>query len=805
MKLLRAFFLFLCAAAALPAQTPAKPNFLIILADDLGFSDTGSYGGEIETPNLDRLAANGLRFTQFYNTARCWPSRTALMTGYYPQQVRADPPSGRLPEWTRTLPQILKPLGYRCYHSGKWHVPGAPQPVKDAGFDRSFRLEDYDRNFNPKRTFLDDVLQPPVQPGSGFYSTVAYADHAIRCLKEHAVQFAGQPFFSYLAFTVPHFPLQALPKDIAKYRGRYQKGWDVFRTERFRRQKEMGIVDGVLSPMEPDIIAPSGTAEQLRLIGSGEIRQAFAWDSLTNEQRDLQAAKLAIHAAMVDRMDQEIGRVIEQIKAMGALEDTLILFLSDNGASAEMLVRGDGNDFAAAPGSAGSFLCLGPGGSTVCNTPFRRHKIWVHEGGIATPLIVHWPHGIKDRGALRHDPGHLIDLLPTLAELAGGSNAVVAGAPVLPGRSLVPALSRDGGIARDFLFFHHSGNRALRVGAWKIVSSGEGKNQWELYDLKNDRTETKDLATAQPDKVREMAARWQQLQDQFVQQAGPAPAELGKKEEPASVPFPFFAMDTAIRGTPEEVATTLADLGYAGLGGSGYKVAPMLKALEAKRLKLFNVYLTISLDSATAALTPEMKQLMDDLKDHGSALWLSISQVNKDGRKFPVSSPDGDEVAVTRLRELADYADPRGVKLALYPHIGAWIERCDDAMRVANKAGRPSIGATFNLCHFLKVEGDRDPLPVLKTALPRLFFVTINGADRGDTKQLGWDSLIQTLDRGDYNTVGFLQKLRAAGYTGPVGFQGYAIPGEPRENLARTIDAWRKITGTPLQTPDTGK
>jgi arylsulfatase A-like enzyme len=521
MKLLRAIFLLLCAATALRAETRAKPNFLIILADDLGFSDTGCYGGEIKTPNLDRLAANGLRFTQFYNTARCWPSRTALMTGYYPQQVRADPPSGRLPEWTRTLPQILKPLGYHCYHSGKWHVPGAPQPVKDAGFDRSFRLEDYDRNFNPKRTFLDDVLQPPVPPGSGFYSTVAYADHAIRCLKEHAAQLAGQPFFSYLAFTVPHFPLQALPKDIAKYKGRYNGGWDLLRAERFRRQKEMGIVNGVLSPIEPDLIAPSGTAEQLGLIGPGEIRQAFAWGSLTDEQRDLQATKLAIHAAMVDRMDQEIGRVVEQIKAMNALEDTLILFLSDNGASAEMLVRGDGNDLAAAPGSAGSFLCLGPGGSTVCNTPFRRHKIWVHEGGISTPLIVHWPRGITDRGTLRRDPGHLIDLMPTLAELAGGTLSATRGAPALPGHSLVPDFAKDGNIARDSLFFHHSGNRALRVGDWKIVSAADGGDQWELYDLKTDRTETKNLAVSQPEKTREMAARWQKLEDEFVKQAGP--------------------------------------------------------------------------------------------------------------------------------------------------------------------------------------------------------------------------------------------------------------------------------------------
>ncbi len=786
MKFLCAFLLFICTAATLEAEA-AKPNFLIILADDLGFSDTGCYGGEIETPNLDRLAANGLRFTQFYNTARCWPSRSSLMTGYYPQQVRADPPAGRHPEWAKTLPQLLKPLGYRCYHSGKWHIPGAPRPVKDGGFDHSLQLEDHDRNFNPRKILLDDVVQPPVAPGSGFYTTIAFADHAIRCLKDHAAQYAGQPFFSYLAFTVPHFPLQALPEDIAKYRERYQKGWDVLRADRFRRQQETGLVSGVLSAPEPDIVAPSGTAAQAALIGPGEIRQALAWQSLTDAQRELQATKLAIHAAMVDRMDRELGRVIDQIKTMGALENTVILFLSDNGASAELLVRGDGHDPGAAAGSAGSFLCLGPGGSTVCNTPFRRHKIWVHEGGISTPLIVHWPRGIKDRGALRHDPGHLIDLLPTLVELAGGSPSAATNGPPLPGKSLVPAFAKDGSVTHDVLFFHHTGNRALRAGDWKIVSAENNNNAWELYDLKNDRAETKNLAAVHPDKVRDMAARWQQLQDQFVQQAGPAAAS------PKKDPFPFFAMDTAIRGTPEEIAATLADLGYAGLGGSGYKIAPMLKALEARKLKLFNVYLTVSLDSAVSALTPEMKQLMDDLKGHDSALWLSISQVNKVGVKVPVSSADGDEVAVNRLRELADYAGPRGVKLALYPHAGAWIERCEDAVRVANKADRPSIGTTFNLCHFLKVEGDRDPLPVLKNALPHLFFVTFNGADGGDTKQLGWDRLIQTLDHGNYDAAAFLQKLRAAGYTGPVGFQGYAIPGDARDNLRRTMEAWRKI------------
>jgi arylsulfatase A-like enzyme len=514
----------LCVAIAAGAQPAAKPNFLIILADDLGFSDTGCYGGEIETPNLDRLAANGLRFTQFYNTARCWPSRTAVMTGYYPQQVRADPPSGRLPNWARTLPHVLKPQGYRCYHSGKWHVPGAPKPVGDAGFDRSYQIEDHNRNFNPRQLVEDDKPLPAVHPGTGYYTTTAFADHTIRCLKDHAAQHAGQPFFAYIAFTAPHFPLHALPEDIARYRERYKKGWDALRAERFDRMKKSGIATGELSPLEPDIIAPSGNESDAALIGPGEIRRARPWDSLTDAQRELQATKMAIHAAMVDRMDREIGRVIGELNAMGALENTVIFFLSDNGASAELLVRGDGHDPNAPSGSAASFLCLGPGGSTLCNTPFRRHKIWVHEGGIATPLIVHWPAGIADRGALRHDVGHVIDFLPTLLELAGASPDKIEGSPPLPGNSLAPAFSKDGSVTRDFLYFHHSGNRALRAGDWKLVSAKSGNDQWELYDLKSDRSEWHNLAGAHPDKVLDMAARWQKLQDEFVRQAGQAPS-----------------------------------------------------------------------------------------------------------------------------------------------------------------------------------------------------------------------------------------------------------------------------------------
>ncbi len=517
-----------------------RPNILIILADDLGFSDLGCYGSEIATPNLDRLANNGLRFTQFYNTARCWPTRGALMTGYYPQQVRMDPPKGLFAEWTRTLPQYLQPLGYRSYHSGKWHVHGAPKAVADAGFDHSYYLGDHNHNFAPQQHLEDDQPLPPVKPGSGYYTTTAIAEHAISYLKEHAAKHPNEPFFSYVAFTVPHFPLQAPAEDIARYRDTYQAGWPAIREARYRRQKEMGIINCALSEPEPEITAPSGTAADLEILGPGETRHAVLWESLTAGQKTFQATKEAIHAAMVDRMDQEIGRVINQVKAMGALDNTVIFFFSDNGASAEIMVRGDGHDRSAPPGSAASYLCLGPGGSTVANTPFRRHKIWVHEGGISTPLIVHWPKGIAARGELRHDVGHVIDFVPTLLELAGGQAGDTwhgAKVPPLPGRSLVPAFAKDGAVKRDFLFFSHSGNHALRVGDWKLVSANDNADAWELYNLATDRAESSNLAAKQPGRVKEMAARWQALDTGFSRLADTglpkdtAPKKKGAKKK----------------------------------------------------------------------------------------------------------------------------------------------------------------------------------------------------------------------------------------------------------------------------------
>ena len=520
------FLPILCLLIALAtpvhaADTPRKPNILLILADDMGFSDLGCYGGEISTPNLDKLAAGGLRFTQFYNTSRCWPSRAAILTGYYAQQVRRDTVpgvksggNGVRPPWALLLPEMLKPLGYRSYHSGKWHMDG--KPLK-SGFDHSYDLEDHNHNFAPQSILEDDQKLPPVKPGSGYYTTTAFADHAIKCLKDHAEKYPDKPFFQYLAFTVPHFPLQAPPEDIARYKDKYLKGWDLTRGERWRRMTKMGIVQTTLSPLEREVGPPYDFPEDVRKLGPGEVNRPLPWVDLTQQQREFQAAKMSIHAAMIDRMDQEIGRVLDQVRAMGAMENTLVLFLSDNGASAEMMVRGDGNDPAAPPGSAASFLCLGPGWSSTANTPFRRHKTWVHEGGIATPLIVHWPAGFAARGELRDNPGHIIDLVPTLLEAAGGAAPeTFDGKPVpqRPGRSLVPVFTKDHTVSHEYLWWMHEKNRALRVGDWKIVAAG-AKSPWELYDLRTDRAESNDLASQQPEKVHEMEQIWKAHTDEF--------------------------------------------------------------------------------------------------------------------------------------------------------------------------------------------------------------------------------------------------------------------------------------------------
>ena len=503
------------------SATKRRPNVMLVVMDDMGFSDPGCYGGEVETPNIDGLAQNGLRFTQFYNTGRCWPSRSCMLTGYYAQQICMDPPDQEAhycPSWQRLMPHYLRPLGYRSYHSGKWHIFNVQEPEEVGKFEISWgtEIEQGRHFFGPE--------------GSKQFSSTAITDHALECLRDHEANHAGTPFFHYVCYTAPHFPVQAEQEDIEKYLDRYDEGWDVMREQRWQRLREMGIVDCPLSEREPDVRAPWYREEYGERYGPGEVEYAVAWDSLTDEDRRFQATKMAIHAAMVDRTDREIGRLLDQLRHMGELDDTLVLFLSDNGASAEIMIRAGGHDPGAPPGSEATHLCLGPGWSTCSNSPFRRHKIWVHEGGVATPLVASWPNGIEARGELRHDMGHCVDFLPTILELAGQDPDDIPlpeGAPPLPGTSLVPTLAGDGAVERPYLYFHHSGNRALRAGDWKIVSAsdsgpvGSMDDPWALYDLSTDRSEMVDLSEEEPDRCREMRDLWYECEETYRAQGNP--------------------------------------------------------------------------------------------------------------------------------------------------------------------------------------------------------------------------------------------------------------------------------------------
>jgi arylsulfatase len=311
--------------------------------------------------------------------------------------------------------------------------------------------------------------------------------------------------------------LQALPEDIERYRGKYRRGWEEIRQERWQKMNSLGIAGGTLSNVERDLGPPWEHPEAIKALGPGEFDRPLPWTVLDEVQQDFQATKMAIHAAMIDRIDREVGRVLEQLRAMKAFDNTLILFLSDNGASAEIMVRDDGHDPNAAPGSAATHLCLGPGWSTTSNTPFRRHKVWVHEGGISTPLIAHWPQGISKHNELRRNPGHVIDIVPTVLEVAGGrpfENWDGKPVPNAPGKSLVPAFTSDNTVSHDYFWWFHVENRAIRIGDWKLVASGND-SPWELYDLKTDRAESNNLAKTQPAKATELEQAWNQHLKEF--------------------------------------------------------------------------------------------------------------------------------------------------------------------------------------------------------------------------------------------------------------------------------------------------
>jgi arylsulfatase len=512
----------LAAAALAPATLPAapdRPNIIVILSDDVGYSDLGCYGGEIATPNLDSLAAGGLRFTQFYNTARCCPTRASLLTGLYPHQAgvgymtdRADySAKAMINEWyagdlrpdTATIAEVLRGAGYGTYAVGKWHVAkhieeGESQhnwPLQ-RGFDRYYGVIPGASNyFTPAHLSRDNARvkfdADPEYPVKDYFLTDAFSDHAVRFVTEHHQRRGDQPFFLYLAYTAAHWPMQARPADIARYRGRYDRGYTPVREARFARMREMGLIDPAwpLSPQWGD------------------------WDKVP--RRDWEARCMEVYAAQIDNMDQGIGRLLGALRTNGQFDNTLIVYLQDNGACAENIGRapggakGKGKGPAPMPGPANTWIGYGEAWANVSNTPFRLYKHWVHEGGISTPLIAHWPRGITRRGEWEREPGHLIDIMATCVDVAGATYPTQRGdrkVPPMEGRSLVPAFAGRK-LAREALFWEHEGNRALRVGDWKLVAKGAG-GPWELYDLQRDRTEMNDLAAREPERVRDMVASW---------------------------------------------------------------------------------------------------------------------------------------------------------------------------------------------------------------------------------------------------------------------------------------------------------
>lgn len=490
----------ICAAPG--ASAAGRPNIAVILVDDMGFSDIGCYGSEIPTPNLDKLAAGGLRFTQFYNTARCCPTRASLLTGLYPHQAgvghmvtdRKQPGyQGNLNDRCVTIAEVLHGAGYRTAMTGKWHVTKYTEATNDAekanwprqrGFDHYFGVIKGTANyFRPDSlTRENEHIQPPAD---GFYTTDAFVDNALKFVDDGD---KSKPFFLYLAFNAPHFPLMAPADEIAKFRGKYKVGWDKLREQRRARQVELGIVDKAwpLSPRAPEV---------------------KAWDALSPQEQDRFDHLMAIYAAVVAQMDAAVGRLVEGLRQRGTLDNTLILFLSDNGGNAE--AGPDGRYVGEQPGNADSNIYCGQSWATLENTPFRRYKHYNHEGGISTPLIAHWPARIPGSGQLRTQPGHLIDIMATCVDVAGAAYPKeFKGKAIQPmeGRSLVPAFDSKP-IQRDALFWEHEGNAAVRVGDWKLVRLGRN-GPWELYDLKADRTEQRDLSAAQPARVKELAAKW---------------------------------------------------------------------------------------------------------------------------------------------------------------------------------------------------------------------------------------------------------------------------------------------------------
>tara|TARA_R110002049_G_scaffold309268_1_gene519546 strand:+ start:64395 stop:66107 length:1713 start_codon:yes stop_codon:yes gene_type:complete len=491
-----------------------RPNIVVLFADDMGYSDVGCFGSEIETPNIDRLAAGGVRFSHFYNTGRCCPSRASIMTGLYPHQadighmagdLQIDGYRDRLSFNAVTIAEVLGAAGYHTIMTGKWHLGWRDEGCPTArGFQKFYGTRGYiDSYFTivPRtEIYLGEELLIPVtekpknhlHPDQLWYTTDVFTDYALHFI-DQAREEDDRPFFLYLAYNAPHFPLHAPPEDIQKYRGKYREGWTVNRQRRYRRLVELGILDEAwpLSPLDvPD------------------------WDTLTDAQRDDLDFKMALFAAIVDRLDQNVGRVIDHLRSIGELDNTLLVFVSDNGGTKEtglFGIKGDANTvetYSSWARKGGWSSSYGQGWANLSNVPFRRYKRENHEGGISAPFVVHWPNGIAAKGKLTHQPAHLIDLMPTFVEVSGATYpAAFNGHTIDPmeGHSLVRYFDNDS-IEPRTLFWEHEGNRAIRDGDWKLVGSRGGP--WELYHIKDDRTELKNLASSNRDQFVAMKDKW---------------------------------------------------------------------------------------------------------------------------------------------------------------------------------------------------------------------------------------------------------------------------------------------------------
>ena len=469
-----------------------QPNIVLILADDMGYSDLGCYGGEIKTPNLDRLAKNGIRYTQAYNTSKCWTTRISLLTGLYHHRSDRDFTN------TALIGEILKPAGYRTWWSGKHHAGFNPY---DRGFDHfsgflggainfwnpgdRARKGEKEPGWRAVYTWaFDDQLIKPYIPGKDFFATDAISDWSLGWLDEK--EKVTDPFFLFLSYNAPHWPLHAHPEDIAKYDGVYDKGYEFIRKARYGRQLKMGLFDREFAPLSNP--------------------EHEEWKYLSDQEKEEEALRMQIHAAMVDRMDQNIGRLLQKLEELRKLENTLIIFLVDNGASHER-PRKKVWDPEAEWGSVGSFEAIGQSWANAINSPFKKWKVQGMEGGICTPMIAHWPEGIKlPVNTISRSPCHLIDFVPTFMELAGEEAKYSSELPGLDGISLVPTFSGKKLIRTNPLFFQYGSWQVIRERQWKLVQRKQ--EPWQLYDLDQDRTETRDLAGEFSERVKNMKKSW---------------------------------------------------------------------------------------------------------------------------------------------------------------------------------------------------------------------------------------------------------------------------------------------------------